>query len=75
MAHSGRKGVAILGSTGSVGTTALELVARFPDRFRVTALAAGRRVGLLKEQIERFSPELVSVADPNDADPNDARAG
>jgi len=67
MAHSGRKGVAILGSTGSVGTTALELIARFPDRFRVTALAAGRRVDLLKEQIERFSPEVVSVGDPNDA--------
>jgi 1-deoxy-D-xylulose-5-phosphate reductoisomerase len=62
-----RKGVAILGSTGSIGTTALELVARFPERFRVVALAAGRRTERLKEQIERFRPEVVSVGDVRDA--------
>jgi 1-deoxy-D-xylulose-5-phosphate reductoisomerase len=67
MASQARKGVAILGSTGSVGTTALELIARFPDRFRVVALAAGRRVDLLKEQIARFAPEIVSVADAAEA--------
>jgi 1-deoxy-D-xylulose-5-phosphate reductoisomerase len=62
-----RKGVAILGSTGSIGTSTLALIARFQDRFRVVGLAAGRRVAELKEQIERFAPEVVSVADPRDA--------
>ena len=63
MTERARKGVAILGSTGSIGTTALELIARFPERFRVVALAAGRRAERLKEQIERFRPDVVSVGD------------
>jgi 1-deoxy-D-xylulose-5-phosphate reductoisomerase len=62
-----RKGVAILGSTGSIGTSTLALIARFEDRFRVVALAAGRRVAELKEQIERFAPDVVSVSDPREA--------
>ena len=41
-------GVAILGSTGSIGTQTIALLERFPDRFRVTALAAGRRAAELK---------------------------
>ena len=69
------KSLAILGSTGSIGTTTLELVARFGDRFSVTALAAGRRVELLAEQIERFKPCLVSVADPADAERLASRLG
>lgn len=56
------KAVAILGSTGSVGVTTLDVVTRFHDRFRVVALAAGRNLDLLSRQIERFRPELVSVA-------------
>jgi 1-deoxy-D-xylulose-5-phosphate reductoisomerase len=62
-----RRGVAILGSTGSIGTTTLDLVARFENRFRIVALAAGRRVPELKAQIERFAPDVVSVADARDA--------
>jgi len=62
-----RKGVAILGSTGSIGSSTLELIGRFSDRFRVVALAAGRRVSDLKSQIEQFAPEVVSVANPRDA--------
>ncbi len=62
-----KKRIAILGSTGSIGTTALELIARFPERFEVVALAAGRNVRLLKEQAERFRPRVVSVAEPADA--------
>jgi len=58
------KKLAILGSTGSVGVTTLDVVGRFSDRFCVTALAAGNNLALLKEQIERFHPELVSVATP-----------
>ena len=63
-----RKKIAILGSTGSIGTTALELIARFPQYFEVAALAAGHRVQLLESQIERFRPALVSLADESDAD-------
>ncbi|MCG0238002.1 MAG: 1-deoxy-D-xylulose-5-phosphate reductoisomerase [Firmicutes bacterium] len=61
------QGVAILGSTGSIGTQALEVIQRFPDRFRVVALAAGRRVEVLAEQVRRFRPELVAVAGPEEA--------
>lgn len=67
MAAIEKKRVSILGSTGSIGTTALALIARFPDRFDVTALAAGRRVAEVKAQVEQFRPSLVSVADADDA--------
>jgi 1-deoxy-D-xylulose-5-phosphate reductoisomerase len=56
--------VAILGSTGSVGVQALDLISRFPDRFEVVALAAGRNVEKLAEQARRYRPRLVAVADP-----------
>src|SRR5580704_7501798 len=55
------KAISIIGSTGSVGVTTLDLVARFPDRFRVVAMAAGRNLELLADQIRRFRPNLVSV--------------
>lgn len=61
------KGLAILGSTGSIGVTTLDVVGRFPDRFRVEALAAGRKVALLAEQAELFRPRLVSLADASAA--------
>jgi len=57
------KRLAILGSTGSVGEQTLEVVAQFPDRFRPVALAAGRRIEKLADQVKQFRPELVSVAD------------
>jgi 1-deoxy-D-xylulose-5-phosphate reductoisomerase len=56
------KAISILGSTGSVGVTTLDVVGRFPGRFRVVAMAAGRNLDLFTRQIERFAPELVSVA-------------
>ena len=56
------KAVAILGSTGSVGVTTLDVVERFRDRFRVVAMAAGSNIDLLVKQIERHQPEIVSVA-------------
>jgi 1-deoxy-D-xylulose-5-phosphate reductoisomerase len=56
------KAISILGSTGSVGVTTLDVVGRFPGRFRVVAMAAGRNLDLFAKQIERFNPELVSVA-------------
>ncbi|HUN58031.1 MAG TPA: 1-deoxy-D-xylulose-5-phosphate reductoisomerase [Candidatus Binataceae bacterium] len=57
------KPIAILGSTGSVGVTTLDVVSHFPDRFRVVAMAAGRNLELLADQVRRFQPELVAVAD------------
>jgi 1-deoxy-D-xylulose-5-phosphate reductoisomerase len=60
--NSEMKAISILGSTGSVGVTTLDVVGRFPGRFRVVAMAAGRNLDLFTRQIERFAPELVSVA-------------
>ncbi|WP_242396073.1 1-deoxy-D-xylulose-5-phosphate reductoisomerase [Anaeromyxobacter oryzisoli] len=57
------KKVAILGSTGSIGTQSLDVVSRFPDRFEVVGLAAGRNAAGVLEQIRRFHPRVVSVAD------------
>jgi 1-deoxy-D-xylulose-5-phosphate reductoisomerase len=58
------KRLCVLGSTGSVGSQTLDVAGAFPDRYRVVALAAGRRVDVLAEQVRRFRPERVSVADP-----------
>jgi len=62
-----RKRIAILGSTGSIGTQALDLAALFPDRFEVTGLAAGSNVELLAAQVRRFAPQVASVAREQDA--------
>ena len=56
--------IAILGSTGSVGRSALEVVGRHPERFRVVALAANRSVAALREQAALHRPRRVVVADP-----------
>jgi 1-deoxy-D-xylulose-5-phosphate reductoisomerase len=61
------KRLAILGSTGSIGTATLDVVARFPEKFAVTALAAGRNVALLAEQIRAWRPRLVGVGGADDA--------
>ena len=53
------KGIAILGSTGSIGTQALDVVRRFPDRLKVVALAARRSIELLDAQVQEFRPRLV----------------
>jgi len=57
------KKIAILGSTGSIGRSALEVASRFPDRFRVLGITAGKNVSLLTEQILQFNPEVVAVSD------------
>lgn len=62
------KNIVILGSTGSIGQSTLDVVAANPDRFRVKALAAGANHELLLEQIKLFSPEAVSMSDPAAAD-------
>jgi 1-deoxy-D-xylulose-5-phosphate reductoisomerase len=57
------KHLSILGSTGSIGRNALEVVEKFPDRFKVKALAAKDNVSLLADQIKRFGPEIAVVFD------------
>lgn len=63
------KSVTVLGATGSVGRRTLELVAQFPDRFRVGGLAArGSNLAVLTEQIRAHRPEAVALLDPAAAD-------
>ena len=59
--------VSILGSTGSIGTSTLDVVSRLGRSFAVAGLAAGSNIALLSEQVERFRPRLVSVARREDA--------
>ena len=64
------RGIAILGSTGSIGTTALRVVERQPERFRVAALTAHANGALLREQVQQFRPGFVGLVEPGaDADP------
>jgi 1-deoxy-D-xylulose-5-phosphate reductoisomerase len=55
------RSLAILGSTGSIGQSSLDVVAALPDRFRVVTLAAGRSIERLAEQASRFRPRLVAI--------------
>jgi len=57
------KRLAILGSTGSIGTSTLKVVDAFAGRFEVVALAAGRNLDLLEQQVRRYRPRCVAVAD------------
>ncbi|MXW99237.1 MAG: 1-deoxy-D-xylulose-5-phosphate reductoisomerase [Acidimicrobiaceae bacterium] len=59
--------VAILGSTGSIGTQTLDIVQARPDEYRVAALGAARSVDLLAEQAQRFRPDIVAIADASRA--------
>ncbi len=55
------KRLAILGSTGSIGTNTLDIVRQFPDQFEVVSLSAGVNIHLLRQQILQFRPKIVSV--------------
>ncbi|MBI3953845.1 MAG: 1-deoxy-D-xylulose-5-phosphate reductoisomerase, partial [Chloroflexi bacterium] len=57
--RDGRKGLVILGSTGSIGTQTLDVVRSFPERFWVIGLAAGRNTDLLQKQVAEFQPRHV----------------
>jgi 1-deoxy-D-xylulose-5-phosphate reductoisomerase len=57
------KSLALLGSTGSIGRSTLNIVARFPDKFQVKTLAAKTSIDLLADQIRSFRPEAVAVFD------------
>ncbi len=70
-----QRGIAILGSTGSIGTTALRVIARQPDRFRVVALTAHSNAALLRQQVREFHPSYVGLVNCTDADGNGWRRG
>lgn len=57
------KKIAILGSTGSIGRSALQVIEQFPGHFQVVALAAGKNIDLLAKQIQQFRPKLAAVLD------------
>ena len=55
------KNLTILGSTGSIGVSTLQIVEAFPDDYRIVALTAGNNIALLAEQVIKFRPRLVAV--------------
>jgi 1-deoxy-D-xylulose-5-phosphate reductoisomerase len=57
------KRIAILGSTGSIGRNAIDILTAYRDRFKITVLTAGSNVALLDRQMESFTPDVVAVAD------------
>lgn len=57
------RNIDILGSTGSIGTQTLDIIAEYPDRFRASVLTAGRNWQLLARQAKEFKPEKVVIAD------------
>ncbi len=59
--------IAVLGSTGSIGRQTLDVVRGLPDRFRVTALAAGRNIDALAAQVEEFAPAAIHAVDEDAA--------
>jgi 1-deoxy-D-xylulose-5-phosphate reductoisomerase len=68
MTDSHPAGITILGATGSIGLSTLDVVARHPDRFRVVALTAHTDVDTLARQCERFHPRFAVMADPSAAE-------
>jgi 1-deoxy-D-xylulose-5-phosphate reductoisomerase len=66
--QEGKKSIAILGSTGSIGTQALDVVQANPDRFIVEVLSAGTRADLLISQALKFKPNTVVIGDENQYD-------
>ncbi len=61
------KSISLLGSTGSIGVNVLEVIRQFPDRFRISALAAGANIKLLAKQALEFQPELLSIGSEENA--------
>jgi 1-deoxy-D-xylulose-5-phosphate reductoisomerase len=57
------KAITLLGSTGSIGTQTLDIVAQYPEQFRIVGLTAGRNVTLFAQQIRQFRPEIVAICD------------
>ncbi len=68
MIPTGSIGVTVLGATGSIGVSTLDVIARHPDRYRVVALTANKQVDRLLEQCRAFEPEYVVLADADAAE-------
>ena len=66
MRSDGRLGIAVLGSTGSIGTQTLDVISAHPDRFAAVSLAAGHNRDLLERQAHAFRPKLVALDDASD---------
>lgn len=62
-----QKGIALLGSTGSIGTQTLEVVSQFTKQLKVVGLAAGENLKLLNKQIQLYKPQVISIKDKNNA--------
>ena len=62
------KNISVLGSTGSIGRSSLEVIDKFSHRFKVVGLAAGRNTQLLEEQVEKFRPKIVSLERKEEAE-------
>ena len=60
--------IAVLGSTGSIGQSTLDVIARHPTRYQVIGLAAHSRIDLLETQVRAFNPAVVVVVDPKSAE-------
>jgi 1-deoxy-D-xylulose-5-phosphate reductoisomerase len=60
--------IAVLGSTGSIGTNGLDVISKFPDRFKVCALSTNTNVELLRKQAKVFKPEAVCITGPSQPD-------
>lgn len=62
-----KKKIAILGSTGSIGTQSLEVIDKLNDRFEIVAISAGNNIELVSKQIQKYQPKMVAVKNENDA--------
>ena len=60
-----KKKISILGSTGSIGRQALEVISKLPDKFEIISLAGGKNTNLLNEQIQKFKPKYAYAEHPN----------
>ena len=61
------KGIAILGSTGTIGRNTVDVLDRYPDRYRIVALTANRNVNGMFEQCVKYSPRIAVMRDENAA--------
>jgi 1-deoxy-D-xylulose-5-phosphate reductoisomerase len=62
------KNISVLGSTGSIGRSSLEVIEKLSHRFKVVGLAAGRNTKLIEKQVEKFRPKIVSVEKKEEAE-------
>ena len=60
-----KKKISILGSTGSIGRQALEVIDKLPESFEIISLAAGNNIDLLNEQITKYKPKYAYSTKPN----------